>query len=770
MTTTAYTPALYTGNNTTPTYSFSFKIFDDADLRVVQTDTNAVETVLVLNTDYTVTGAGTATGGSITLTAGNLATGYKLKIGLGLAITQPTSIRNQSAYYASVHEDVFDRLTKIDQQQQGQLDRVPMIREGLTGVDMALPDPVAGAALGWNADGVSLGNLLGDSAGTLEDAKALTLADLASTASGKGDELVGVKRTATGAVPTTQHMVNENRAFNAVSDFGCPTDGTSDCTAAIHAAILGVPSGSTIEFPAGTFKMNITLDKFVHLKGAGQTATIFKPFATPGCIIQQTYYPGIGIMQLTKIQDIQFNGAATGVVDTGVRCGHASYTTNDENTGKLHFDHCSFFYFDKCVSRPYGNIYVVFTNCEFSVANYHVWSTSNASPIMHCGCLFFDKCHLEYANLASVYIDSSVQGTGQVISTGSIFENNPGFIWFVKNFNNTGDVGFNITDTWQEANYTAASVTIDAVAYTPPKYAYFTNANLVNFNGSPVGPMTLTNSVVLGGKFNADFMTAGSGAVGAAAPVLDADSSFLLSDTQTNGAVNPTYTRSFIRAEVGANSAARVPHRSWLSAGGHNATAIAVQPCTALIGGAMAPITQTLVATDGVLFRPCIELTITAATNNYDDTPGAYITTTAGKWYVFLVTYKLVSGTMPTVVWGGGVPFGAVMPSVLGGLWVTMATIAKEVSPIARQLNFIGSANATLRIGGYCMLEFATRQEALIFLDSGAFPMPTSPQTVANGAVATTLGSVGPTGANAGNPLGWTRIYVAGTARYQPYW
>ena len=40
----------------------------------------------------------------------------------------------------------------------------------------------------------------------------------------------------------------------------------------------------------------------------------------------------------------------------------------------------------------------------------------------------------------------------------------------------------------------------------------------------------------------------------------------------------------------------------------------------------------------------------------------------------------------------------------------------------------------------------------------------------ANGAVATTLGSVGPTGSTAGNPQGWLRVSVAGTDRYIPYW
>jgi len=36
-------------------------------------------------------------------------------------------------------------------------------------------------------------------------------------------------------------------------------------------------------------------------------------------------------------------------------------------------------------------------------------------------------------------------------------------------------------------------------------------------------------------------------------------------------------------------------------------------------------------------------------------------------------------------------------------------------------------------------------------------------------AVAVTLGT-GPTGANAGDPLGWMKINVAGTLRYIPYW
>lgn len=40
----------------------------------------------------------------------------------------------------------------------------------------------------------------------------------------------------------------------------------------------------------------------------------------------------------------------------------------------------------------------------------------------------------------------------------------------------------------------------------------------------------------------------------------------------------------------------------------------------------------------------------------------------------------------------------------------------------------------------------------------------------ANAAVATTLGSVGPTGSTAGNPQGWLRVSINGTDRFIPYW
>ena len=69
-------------------------------------------------------------------------------------------------------------------------------------------------------------------------------ADLANTAAvGEGDALIGVLRTETGAVATTQHDVNQARWWNVTTDGGCPTDGTSDCAAAFTASLTARTGG-----------------------------------------------------------------------------------------------------------------------------------------------------------------------------------------------------------------------------------------------------------------------------------------------------------------------------------------------------------------------------------------------------------------------------------------------------------------------------------------------------------------------------------------------
>lgn len=102
----------YTGNGVTTSYPYQFRIYKASDLVVTRATPEGVETTLVLNTDYTVTGVGKYAGGNVVLTSA-LASGYHLAIERVLPVTQETDLRNQGAYFAETHEDVFDRLIML---------------------------------------------------------------------------------------------------------------------------------------------------------------------------------------------------------------------------------------------------------------------------------------------------------------------------------------------------------------------------------------------------------------------------------------------------------------------------------------------------------------------------------------------------------------------------------------------------------------------------------------------------------------------------------
>lgn len=105
----------YTGNGVTTIFPYTFRIFQKSDLVVQVVDLDENITLLVLDTDYTVTGAGGYTGGNVILTTA-LANGYQISISRELPVTQETDLRNQGKFFAEVHEDAFDKLTMLIQQ------------------------------------------------------------------------------------------------------------------------------------------------------------------------------------------------------------------------------------------------------------------------------------------------------------------------------------------------------------------------------------------------------------------------------------------------------------------------------------------------------------------------------------------------------------------------------------------------------------------------------------------------------------------------------
>lgn len=145
----------YVGNGATTVYPYTFKIDDETELLVVTADTNGVETTLVLNTDYTVSGVGSQSGGNVTLTT-VLASGYALTIQVQTAITQETDIKNQGAFSPEVIEDAFDHNIRVSQMINNSIGRAVRLPLTLTGVDTNLANLSPGEFVRLSEDGTQL--------------------------------------------------------------------------------------------------------------------------------------------------------------------------------------------------------------------------------------------------------------------------------------------------------------------------------------------------------------------------------------------------------------------------------------------------------------------------------------------------------------------------------------------------------------------------------------------------------------------------------------
>lgn len=122
------------GNDSTATYPYGFKIFAATDLEVkVRAIDSGAETTLVYPAQFSVTNVGNKNGGSVVLSdvdgawqdpiTAFLRTGYTLTARRVRPLTQSSDIRNQGGFFADVHEDTFDHLMMVDQQQQDEIDR-----------------------------------------------------------------------------------------------------------------------------------------------------------------------------------------------------------------------------------------------------------------------------------------------------------------------------------------------------------------------------------------------------------------------------------------------------------------------------------------------------------------------------------------------------------------------------------------------------------------------------------------------------------------------
>ena len=383
----------------TTVFAYNFEVPTAADMVVY------ADGVVVPASSYTLAGVGVQAGGTVTFSVAPV-NGTVILLNREIALQRTTGYQTLGDFRASVVNPDFNRLWMALQgfnAVQGGAIRVPyptQINE--------LPDPALFPGYFIGVDGSGQPTFLLAPSGTA-GALASDLAD--STNAAKGDALVALKRTATGAVATTGHAWHDRQTFN-VKDFGALGDGATDDSTAIELTISAaiVRGGGIVQFGSGVFvcSTDIMLDEQfgITLAGEGCSPTIHNN----GTVLKFTGSVGPFIsvrsshqITLRDLRIVHSNAGFSGYLVDGSqsiasdtsgllidRCSFGSYTGLLHTASGLQFDKvisstvrdCTFDSLATAIDgqSPAGGSYAN----VITVQNCHFGDITNV-PVRYCG-------------------------------------------------------------------------------------------------------------------------------------------------------------------------------------------------------------------------------------------------------------------------------------------------------------------------------------------------------------------------------------------------
>jgi hypothetical protein len=205
----------YSGDSSTTTFSYTFKIFQDSDIQVIIRSSTGTETTKTITTHYTVTGAGNSGGGSVIFTSGNIpVTGQTVVLRRNIPQTQAIDYIANDPFPAESHEEGLDRATMSIQQLQEEVTR--SIKLSRTNTMTSTEFTVAAAdrankVLAFDSTGeISVAQELGTYRGNWATATSYVPRDLVKDTSTNNIFIVDTAHTSSGSQPLT---TNANSAY-----------------------------------------------------------------------------------------------------------------------------------------------------------------------------------------------------------------------------------------------------------------------------------------------------------------------------------------------------------------------------------------------------------------------------------------------------------------------------------------------------------------------------------------------------------------------------
>lgn len=194
----------YSGNSSTTAFAVSFYFLASSHLRVTLRAASGVETVQVLNTDYTVSGDGNPAGGTVTMTTAP-ATGQTLVIQRNVPFTQEVDYQPNDPFPAESHEQALDKLTMEAQQLNETIGRSIKLSptNTMTSTEITVgPADRANKVLSFDASGeLAISQELGTYRGNWASGTAYAVRDIIKDTSNANIYICLVAHTSSGSQP-----------------------------------------------------------------------------------------------------------------------------------------------------------------------------------------------------------------------------------------------------------------------------------------------------------------------------------------------------------------------------------------------------------------------------------------------------------------------------------------------------------------------------------------------------------------------------------------
>jgi hypothetical protein len=264
----------YNGDGSTATFTYTFKIFANSDLQVIIRSALGTETVKTLTTHYTVTGAGSASGGDITFTAGNIpVSGETVVLRRAIPQTQAIDYIANDPFPAESHEEGLDRATMAIQQLQEEVDRAIKLSRTNTITSSEFTVGAANRAnkvLAFDASGeLSVAQELGQFQGNWSAGETFAQRDLVKDTSNNNIYICLTAHTSSGSLPISSNA--------DVAKWSLIVDAAS-ATASASAAAASASAAATSESNAATSASNASSSASSAASSLSSTQTIYDNF------------------------------------------------------------------------------------------------------------------------------------------------------------------------------------------------------------------------------------------------------------------------------------------------------------------------------------------------------------------------------------------------------------------------------------------------------------------------------------------------------------